>query len=576
MKKLFLLFILTLGLDAQGNDNHEGPSNLEDEFSTLSNIYLPINYAAINGISTDNILPEHEVDEIEDDLFGDFTGLTNNFSPIAYASWQKVTRLVSLQEGSLDSTNIEAAEDESAYLHIENKKWDLGLGLESSIDLPNPLGIAAARVAFLKGKNYYSIRTLKHKHEKRDALRLPTSQQNLKGWRVGDKILYATRGGVVLNLFLGLRPLLTLGPQYIHSGSYRIKAHLASLNVMEIEVTVTKTDSLGLEALSAPFKLDVSKGKGLLDSVVYQFDLNNSEASKAMAHLFDGRLDLTNQQMLLSSGQIQLSTKIQHSYTSFSGKYGFPLLHVIEGRLGQFESNGKIEKKDSSGIHELEVFSSASSREYFTRGILSHQRWYNETVASTVLRGTEQSGSVISSFYSWSFSKDKMNKKTLRKKLSKLAKVFNTQKLNAIQLPQKRMGYLKADFAINLSGGDILYLLNTANLRVMRENALANFEDDFRLYGHRAFCRLRTYNDCFNRHYLQIKSKYKDLKTTILSLNNSYRNNQINEVTKELTKVLKLLFKSKYLTNSFAQSRPELMFELRLEGENIKRHSIRL
>ncbi|HXH75652.1 MAG TPA: hypothetical protein VNJ08_11835 [Bacteriovoracaceae bacterium] len=575
MKNLLALFILLQSFSVLASESDEGPSSLEGEFFRQSRIHLPVQYTPIAGLSFDFSIPKDETDQTEDDLFGDITGLTVNFTPLVNASLEKIKRLVN-QEQSSNSLNIEAASDNTPYLLIENKKWDLGLGLEATTDLPSPLSVAGIGFSFLKGKNYYSIKNLKHKHEKRPALAMPTTWENLQNWRVGDQLFYATRGGIVLNVFLGFKPFVSIGPEYLHSGSYRIKAHLLAADLMEIEITTTKTDTIGIEAGSLPMKVEVSKGKGILDAMIYHFDLKNPGAPVAMENLLKGRLDLTNKEMLLVGGQIMLTTKIQHTYTSIYGKYGLPFIYTQGASNGLSYSEGNVEKTESGKTMKLEVFSTSSIKERFSGGIFSHKKWYNETLASTVLREATGDGSVITSYYSWSFSKDHMSSDSIAKKLNKLADIFGTEQLRELKFHNTKLGYLKLDFGINFSGSDVLFLLNTANLRMVEESALKNFERDFELKGLRAFCKIRTYNDCFNRHYTQIESKFEQLKEKVVSLDRAYREDDIKEVTKTLTKIINDLFKSKYLTRSFVKSRPGLLFELRLEGESIKKHTIKL
>lgn len=576
MKNLLLLFTLIFAFPLWAQRTQPGHSSLEGEFIKQSNIKMPVVYTAISGLSFDLSIPADEVSQTEDDLFGDVTGMSVNAGPIAYGGFEKTKRIVSEEVSERNDLVIEQASPDSPFYLIESLKWDLGIGVEIYTTLPTPIGLIGGSVAFLKGKNYYSIRRFSGPKEARSKLLLPVSRENLKSWKVGDQLFYATRGGAVFNVFLGLKPFISLGPEYIHSGSYRIRSQLIEENLMEIEVTTTRTDSIGLEAVNLPVKFELSKGKGHLNALIYHFDLTNPGALKGMAHLYHGRFDLTNQQMLSSGGKIKLSTKINHTYTSLSGKAGIPFIWSMGGGLAWAKSEGEFEKDYDGESAKFEAFSSSDIREYYSKGILSSHKWFNETVSSTVLRNSNAENSVITSFYSWSLSKNNMNERLLQKRFQKLARIFGLPKLAEIKLPSKRMGYVKADFTINFSGADILNLLNTNNLEVMGKNAVDSLAKDFTKYGHKTFCRIRDYQDCFNRHVSVIKEKHETLVSLTNELDTHYKNDGIRKVTTKLTKIVKHLFSSRYLTRAYAEMRPELFFELRLEGEKIKKHVIRL
>lgn len=576
MKSLFVLFSILLCLESWAQRNHQGPSSLEGEFIKQSNIKMPVVYTNISGIYFNFLAPSNDVDETEDDLLGDVTGMTVNAGPIAYGSLERIKRVVNEEVSSGKDLQIEMASPESPFVLIESRKWDLGAGFELYSKLPMPIGLIGGSIAFLHGKNYYSVRHFSKRQEVRPRLQLPITAEDLQSWKVGDQLFYSTRGGAVFNVFLGLRPFITLGPEYIHSGSYRIKVQLLEKDLLEIEVVTTRTDSFGLEAVNLPLKLEFSKGKGHLNSLVYHFDLKSQNALKGIALLFHGRFDLTNQEMLNSDGRIKLSTRINHTYTSLSGKFGVPLVSSIGGGLGWSMSEGEIEQGFEVETKKYEVYSSTNVREYYTKGWLSSRKWFSENITSTVLRAVEGEGSVITSLYSWSLAKNNMNQRLLAKRLSKLAMIFGLPKLKQITFPAKRLGYMKADFSINFSGSDVLALLNTANVAVMGTIAQEALLNDFQQMGYRTFCRFREELDCLRRHSLLIKKKHKTLLTLVQELDSLYKDDEIKMVTAKLTNIIKHLFSSRYLTRAFADLRPGMMFELRLEGEKIKKHIIPL
>ncbi len=569
---LYVLIFLTFTL-AYADDRVIGDS-LEDEFTEYSETKLPLSYSTINGLSFDYFSQKDDSDENDDNLFNDLTGLSVNLGPTGIASIEKIKRLVNLEEANPALTTIQESKNDSSYLFIENLKWDLGVGIEAyDYTIPGTI-VGGFSTSLLRGKNYYSVRTLHSKSEIRKKLKMPLKLENLSDWRVGDQIFYATRGGVVTNMFLGFRPFFSIGPEYVHLGSYRIKAHLIAPKKLQIEFTTTSTDSISFEYSSTPISFDLTRGFSHIKSMLYEFDLTSPEAVSGIIDLFHGRLDRTHEKMLNLNGEIKLQTDIHQHSLNFSGKYGIPIVYINGSSLGTSHHEGKIEIIEENIKKEFDVFSYSSIKESYSKGFISDKKWNNETIATTILRGTNTPISVIGSIYSWSFSKQDMKVKNLKKKFSKLSKVLRKPKLNELQFPNKKLGYLKAEILLEFSGGDLLFLTNKENLNSLKKHSFSLLESDFNQFGHKAFCYIKTRSQCLNLYVENINSKIDLLNQYLFEIKSNYQENNLNYVTQKLTKMISALLSSRYLTQSYISKRSALKIELLLEGENIKKHRI--
>jgi hypothetical protein len=576
MNKLIILLITFLFAGtALGHGGDHGPSSLEDDFAETSEIYLPVNYSRTHGLSFDFSHHGHDDYQSGEDTHGDETGLEINLSPVLFAGHDRFTRLISQALSSTNDSTIEASDENDEYLIIENRKWDLGLGIGPELHLPGSLLGIGVSVNFIRGKNYYTIRTLKSKNEKRIPLKLPISKENLATWKVGDQLSYATKGSMVFDAMMGIEPFIHFGPAYIHTGVYSFKAQLVSSHTMEIEVTTMKTKSIEFEASVLPFDLQGGKSKGHLNTLIYQFDLRNDNALDAIYYLFNGRLDLTNHAMLISGGEILVRTEMQNSSIYISARFGFPVLYINGGGAGTYQSAGTIQSNEPGGNHPHlhDVFTTTYQRERYTRGILSQHKWENQSVVSTIMKGDHP---LISSIFSWSLSQDRMKSNLFIKRLGRIANVFGSTKLQKINFPQHHLKYLKADLLANLSGKDLLPLLNEVQLKSLLTAAQEKLKTDFKIYGHKSFCRLRSYNNCLARYRNLINIKYENINMLRTSVELAYNRGEMNQVTKPLTQLVKILFSSKYLTQSLISARPDLKIELRLEGERIKKHILTL
>jgi hypothetical protein len=580
MKNLLVLGLFLLSSNVFSHGGDDGPSSLEDEFSKLGHFHLPVSYSTVHGMTFGfhDIFHSDEhhhesTDHEPEEGHGDEIGFELDIHPVMFGGLDKIRRLISLSEGTHNNFNVERAEDNSPYILLENKKWDLGLGIEADVHLPLPIVVAGIGVSYIKGKNYYSIRNLTHKYEIRSPLKLPLNSDALKEWRVGDRISYSSKGNIVFNAFVGIEPLFHIGPEYIHTGTYRISMHLESPDVLEVEVTTTSTDSVGVEGNAVFVGGEASLGKGHAKSLRYEFNIHSSKSFPAIQSLFNGRLDLTNQEMLHSNGRITLKSNSRNTSASYSGSFGLPVVYLAGGGKGTYFSHGKIEEMDHDHDHghghSSELFTTSIIKEKFTRGILSKHMWEYQSIVSTVIRGEH---SLISTIFSWSFSRDKLNQRSFSKKMSKLAGIFHLPELEHVSLPRGKDGYIKADFHINLSGTDLLLILNKKELSAVKELALQSLQNDFDSFGHRAFCRTKSYQKCIKGYRNLIHGKYRDITHKIDLLEKSYKKQDMKNVSAKLNGISKSLFSSKYLTQAFSNIRKGMSMELRLEGENIKKH----
>lgn len=157
--KIFFFFLFILPSLAFSHGGDDGPSSLVEEFAKTSHIHLPVSYSTTEGLSF-GLGGSHGEEHHEDDLHADETGLEITVHPIALGGVDKIRRMISEEVSESKNLKIEASTAHSPYSLVENKKWDLGLGIEGETHLPLPVFAAGVGVSYLKGKNYYSIRKL--------------------------------------------------------------------------------------------------------------------------------------------------------------------------------------------------------------------------------------------------------------------------------------------------------------------------------------------------------------------------------------------------------------------------------
>lgn len=558
------------------HEGDSGPSSLENEFSRTSHIHLPFSYSNTHGLSFgyevggDVHEHEHEHEEADhEDTEGDDSGLNFHVHPTVNGGFDKIRRLTNLEVSKNDSYELETAEENSSYLLLENKKWDFGLGMGAEAHLPLPMFAAGVSVSKVVGKNYYSMKVLQTKNEARSPLLIPVSKENLNSWREGDQLSFSTRGSYIFSVLVGIDPFFHVGPSYSHTGSYQINASLKAHDKLEVQINTLKTDSINFEADTILMGVGAGKTKGHSKSILYSFDMNDEKVFTALSYLFKGRMDLVNQELLSSGGKIKATSDLIVTNTSVSAFYGIPVLFNAGVSRSNNYQEGEMVENHPDETHRSKFYISTSYRDSHSRGILSNHRWENNSVVATVVTGED---SLLSTIFSWSFSKDKMKASQLRKKLQKISRTLPLPALTEVQFPENNLGYVKTDVSMNFSGADVLFLLNLTEMKSVKEKAIANLETDFKKYGHRAFCKFRTYSNCLARYKNLINHKSLAVKNLVLSVDRAFQNKQLKTVTSELTKIVRLLFGSRYLTEAFVLARPSLDMDVSFEGENIKKH----
>jgi hypothetical protein len=569
--KKFALITLLISFNVFAHGGDDGPSSFEDEFSKLSHVHLPMNYSFEHGLSA-GFLSGHSEEVDEDHREGSPSGPDIDVHPVAFGGFDRVKRLINLEESSTSGGVLEESSEVSPYLLIENKKWDLGFGMEGDVHLPFPGITAGVGVSYLKGKNYYSFRHLSHKNERRAPLELPVGMSQMQSWRVGDQLVYASKGSFIFNVFVGVEPFVHIGPEYIHTGTFRVKAYLESENILEVEIVDTESDSLGIEGNGVVFNVEGTKGKGHLKSILYEFDLTQPSSFEAIRHLFNGRLDLTNNILLQSQGHILAKVEMDNTSLSVSGNFGIPFLYYNGRGKGEFTSVGVKDEGHDDHFHQMKIYTSALMKERFTRGKFSQHMWESESFISTIIEDYEGFDSVIAVSYRWALSRDHLKEKTLLKKLSKISDDLGLKDLSSIRLPQRKVGYLKTELVLDLKGEHILWLLKNDNLNLLKAQGILSMEEELKIKG-AGLCRMQQTEHCRKHLVKALVKNWEKIKDLLPEIRREHAEGRSLLVTKKLNKVFKTLFSSPYLSRGFLKVAPSTDKRLNFEGESIKKHS---
>jgi len=439
LKHLLGLFISLLSLNVFAHGGDSGPSTLEQEFSKLSHVHVPVNYSTHEGYYLG-----YEIGAMEE-------GLVFENHPVAFGGMDKIVRATCLDQSLTEV--IELCPENSPYVLLENKKWDLGLGFESHMHLPIPGVGLGAGISYLKGKNYYSFRYLTHKNEKRTALNFPVNPEEFKNWRSGDQLSYMSKGTIVFSVYVGFEPFVHLGPQIFRTGVYRISMKKIDDKTLIAEIANLKSKDLSLEGSAIFAGGELSGGKGKSNSVTYEFDMEAESTYPVLAHFIAGRLDLVNQAALVKSDSINRGR-------SALGSFGFPMLFNRGGYRGTYASQGSVEELEEGHLHKHDVYSLSKVKDRSTRGVLSEHMWENKTLVTTIIKEKDEpTHSLLSVVLNWTFSRDHVKLSQFEKKIRKVARITGLSKLREIKLPDGTRGYVKIDLSINLSAEHVLKVL---------------------------------------------------------------------------------------------------------------------
>jgi hypothetical protein len=568
MKSLLLSGLILLSPPAFAHGG--GGSGMESEFGRTSHMFLPVSYSTTSGLAFDLVGLDLEATgaDLPEDTHGDEMGLELEFHPEVDAGFSRIKRKVITTEAAAPDLVIERAAGDRPHVLIESRSWDLGLGLVTEAHLPIPSVGVGIGISYLTGRNYYSLRNFAGA-EVRRPLALPTSPEALAQWRVGDELTYSSRGGVMFNLIIGIDPIAKIGPQYAHTGIHRFRLRREDEATLEIEVVTVKTDRISVEGSSVVLDAEAGVERGVSRSVVYEVDLAHPEALRVIDLVLRGRLDLANEFVFSSAGKIGLRTDLNQRSASLSGTFGVPFVYFNNRGAGVYQNSGTARAQGAATA----VFTTTFSREGFTRGALSKQKWENQSVMSTIFSGPE---SLIAGAFSWSFSIKKASADLVGAKLRKLHWIFGYPTLSQLRFRNERLGYVKADFLVNLSGREIIAILAPGTIEALEARALADLEAEFDQSGSEKFCRLRSYSNCLLRYSELVRTKARALRGLREEIEVAYQGRGLARVTHKLSALLRVLFSSRYLSRAFVATTPTLKAELRLEGEKIERHRFEL
>ena len=449
MLRFLLLVAVSFNVFAHGGDS--GPSSLEQEFSKLAHIHLPVNFSSAEGFSLGFDLGNEE-----------HSGFSVESHPVAFGGFDKITRYTCLSRS--EGTEIEACPENSPYQLLENKKWDLGTGLEVHTHLP--IGGLSLGIGFgyMKGKTYYSVRQLTHKKEKRSQLQFPVSKDAFSDWRNGDELFYMTKSTVFFNVILEAGPIVHFGPQVSKTGIYRVSLRKHDDHLVA-ELALIKSKDFSVEGYAMAAGAEFSTGKNKSESLTYEFDMNDDRSYEALAYFLGGRMDSVNS--LLQSGDLQARLITDNRGISFSAGFGIPVLYMNGGYRGTYKTSGRYDLKEEDGsFHEHEIHSIAEIRDHFTRGVWSDHRWENSMLSTSVLREKDEpTESLLTVSYNWSFGRDHIRENQLLRKFRKIDLRWKTNLSKLIRLPSNTTGYLKVSLVLSLNGGHVMKLLSVSETK---------------------------------------------------------------------------------------------------------------
>ncbi len=455
MNHLLGLLVLFLSHLAHPHGGDSGPSTLEQEFSKMAHLHLPINYSTSDGYYLG-----YEIGKLE-------KGLVFENHPIAFGGFDKIVHKTCLNESA--SKQIEICPENAPFVVLENKKWDLGLGFESHIHLPLPGVGLGAGIAYIKGKNYYSLRSLNSKNERRSALNFPVNAQEFKQWRVGDQLSYMGKGTLVFNVFVGFEPFVHLGPQISKTGVYRLSMRKTNNDSMVVELGSLKSKDFSFENYAIVLGGEFSIGKAKASSVTYEFNMKDENSYTLLATLLAGRIDIVNQGLALGLGNIMMKNESLNRGHSFSGNFGFPILFLNGGYRGTYVSNGTMEEMEEGKLHLHDVYSISKVKDHFTRGPLSKHAWLNQTLITSIVREKDEpENSIISVVLNWTFSRDSLSQKQLQNRLSEAAQTIGVKQLQDLMVPDFAKGYVKVDVSLNLAAAQVLKVLSEKEKQELR------------------------------------------------------------------------------------------------------------
>ena len=363
------------------------------------------------------------------------------------------------------------ANPEDGYLYINKRKLEIGIGLSLTTDTaPEIIGSLMPYY----GSETNEIRIVKSKDKKYlkelAPLELPKNMEIFNAWKVGEQLSYFKKGGVIFYPTVGIS-IARAGLGFSAEGIWKVVLTKISKEEIVVEVRKYKLKSLKAGASAIAPSVSLMKYWKFDDEFSFVFNLKNPEAFPVMENLLGG--NIKKSQLLAENNDKSFLTYLKNikrniKGRSFNLKFAIPALFTANFTLNEETEKEVIFKPEDdlkSVIYTGENARVASTSGVISKNITKYISFDAKVTENTQLSNPELKDLFAGAHYSYTYQKDKMSPKNLKRQIWKLHKrVGFKNQINLTPHAKEELGTigLKLDILYYPSG--ILKLLKQESL----------------------------------------------------------------------------------------------------------------
>ncbi|OIQ20804.1 MAG: hypothetical protein BM556_02345 [Bacteriovorax sp. MedPE-SWde] len=393
------------------------------------------------------------------------------------------------------------------YISVINKRIETGAGL-MLMGMPSQIDWGGfLQVGFMayKGSSFFSKSNHKNYQRAEDAraLSIPRSIQELRAWKISDKVVLSTHGGVMIGAGVGATIFTDLSVNYMAQGDWRIEIEKTSNTKLRVNLSETNMKHIMYNMGATVVSMNIGKHKVRNASFEYEIDLSKREALEVYNQLLQG--DLRFAEKLLNS-EIEGVKDLYSSNSSglanmLNTKLGLPLLFNRNKMIMTSTTTQKVKNLQEDIVLNSEM--TMVHKERNTDGILSaHKKDY-----SMYMGMKNQTGSFKynTSSFVWHYERDRVSLKQLNKVLAKWNKSINSKKLLPFKAYTKKLGHARATVNLVFTeiGHNKLKELAKGNIKLLSKkmlNSPKKFKEVLNKIGKKNFHKsLQIQTEFFNK-----------------------------------------------------------------------------
>ncbi len=408
----------------------------------------------------------------------------NMIMPMITLGVNNYTRL--LNRSTSSSLNISKHND--GYIAIENSSIVLGGGLGLMAMPPVDLPMFSFRLSLMpyKGGHVFRLKQINDEKELEHLgnMVIPHDLNDLDTWKVGDRMAYSSKGGIMFGAGAGFSVLASVLTTYMSEGTWSVSVYKIGESSIYLSVQKRKMTMLGVKALNAITELSSSTMKHVDANFNFILDLKTDAGIKAYHDILQGNILAAQKASLEGLEGVELISRVK---TRSGGRIsrrsiGLPYLFNIRSQR-------------SSMLSVSQLFHGFSGEEYqshmsmYRKSVETDGRWSQHKNSGILFMGMtnenlshpkEEAG--FGANFKWYFQKDNTSRAQLKWQLNRLIHKFGFDKAKDLVIPAGNLGFVRAELDLSLGHSELKRLIEKTEVNTLYDETYTQAFESMNTY----------------------------------------------------------------------------------------------